>query len=93
LGNCNIIGGIIEDNHFINDIFNIKLKVDKSYSYKSTLIFKAEDIEIALDENSSIVIYKKLYIVYRYIYTLKSQNSELKAIYNKYINLPLGAKV
>jgi len=61
-GNCNIIEGIIEDNHFINDIFNINLKVDKSYSYKSVLISKAEDIEIALDENSSIVIYKKLYI-------------------------------
>ncbi len=61
-GNCSIIEGIIEDNHFINDIFNINLKVDKSYSYKSVLISKAEDIEIALDENSSIVIYKKLYI-------------------------------
>lgn len=92
-GNCNVIEGLIEDNHFINDIFNINLKVDKSYSYKSTLISKAEDIEIILEENSSIVIYKKLYIGDRYIYTLKSQNSELKVICNKYIDLPLGAKV
>lgn len=92
-GNCNIIEGIIEDNYFINDIFNINLKVDKSSSYGLTLISKAEDIEIILEENSSIVIYKKLYMGDRYMYTLKSQNSELKVICNKYIDLPLGAQV
>ncbi|ARC86298.1 hypothetical protein [Clostridium argentinense] len=57
------------------------------------MISKAEDIEIALDENSSIVIYKKLYIGDRYIYALKSQNSKLKVICNKYIDLLLEAKV
>ncbi len=92
-GNCNVIKGLTENNYFINDIFNINLKGDKSSHYKLTLISKAEDIEIALDENSSIVIYKKLYVEDRYIYTLKSQNSKLKVICNKYIDLPLRAKV
>ncbi|SFA84026.1 ABC transporter ATP-binding protein [Clostridium frigidicarnis] len=92
-GNCNLIEGRIKDEHFLNDFWNIKVKVNKLDVDNCRLAIKSEDIEITKCVTSPIFISKKLYTGDKFIYTLKNKDEEIKVSCNKKTNLDINEKV
>lgn len=95
-GHNNIITGIVKSNLFINEDFDIKLKLSSSYieNQKYCLALKPEDIVLIPDSLSSLVIKDKVYIGEKFIYSVAGYNGvPINIISTKHIDLALNTKV
>lgn len=95
-GHTNIIKGLVKNNFFISDDFNIKLELNDSYNDNNTycLALKPEDILLTPDSSSSLIIEDKVYIGERFVYCVNNDNKEsLNIVSSKHIDLDLSTKV